>query len=116
MYLTLLFGRDTKYLIDLAAERLLVAERGMEQIAVEIKSFTTNSRIHEFHSALGQYLSYQTALHVRLPTYRLYLAIPEDVYEDFLTRDIVKLILEQHHVNILAYNTIKEVITYEKSY
>jgi XisH protein len=48
--------------IDLGAERLLAAERGEEHIAVEIKSFSGKSALHEFHAALGQYINYRRAL------------------------------------------------------
>jgi len=39
--------------VDLGAQRLLAAERGVEKIAVEVKSFLGDSLIYDFHSALG---------------------------------------------------------------
>ena len=39
--------------IDLGAERLLVAEKAGEKIAVEIKSFLGASNIYEFYTAFG---------------------------------------------------------------
>jgi hypothetical protein len=50
--------------IDLAAERLIGAERDGEKIAVEIKSFAGDSAMNEFHTALGQCLDYQIMLEV----------------------------------------------------
>jgi hypothetical protein len=44
--------------VDLAAERLIAADRDGEKIAVEIKSFLNPSAIADFHQALGQFLSY----------------------------------------------------------
>ncbi|MBO0937633.1 hypothetical protein J2I47_13835 [Fibrella sp. HMF5335] len=41
--------------IDLAAEQVLAAERGKEQIAVEIKSFLSKSKLNDFYEAKGQY-------------------------------------------------------------
>ena len=50
------------YLPDLGAERVLAAERGVEKIAVEIKTFMGQILQHEFYEALGQYDSYSFAL------------------------------------------------------
>jgi hypothetical protein len=44
--------------IDLAAERLIAAERENQRIAVEIKSFLGPSLLTNFHTALGQFLVY----------------------------------------------------------
>ena len=38
---------------DLAADRVIAAERGTERIVVEIKSFLSPSLIHELQMALG---------------------------------------------------------------
>lgn len=45
---------DTEFFIDLAADKLLIAERQKNQIAVEIKSFLGRSTMTEFHAAVGQ--------------------------------------------------------------
>jgi len=46
------FGGVEVY-IDLAAEKIIAAEREGEKIAVEVKSFIGSSAIPEFHKALG---------------------------------------------------------------
>lgn len=38
---------------DLGAESAIAAQRDQEKIAVEIKSFASESEISEFHAALG---------------------------------------------------------------
>ena len=43
--------------MDIAAEKLICAERGNQKIAVEVKSFIKASTISEFHSALGQLIN-----------------------------------------------------------
>jgi XisH protein len=55
--LTIRISEAVKVQIDLAAENAIAAERGIEKIAVEIKSFIAGSDINEFHTALGQYLN-----------------------------------------------------------
>jgi tRNA threonylcarbamoyladenosine modification (KEOPS) complex Pcc1 subunit len=67
-----------KLKIDLGAESTIAAERDQEKIAVEIKSFITDSDISEFHAALGQYLNYIQALEDREPDRVLYLAVPSE--------------------------------------
>lgn len=62
--------------IDLGAERLIAAERQDEKIAVEIKSFASNSAISDFHTALGQFLNYQIIPEINEPGRHLYLAVP----------------------------------------
>ncbi len=58
---------EVKVKIDLAAERLIAAERGEEKIAVEIKRFISPSPISDFHTALGQFLNYKIMLEVKDP-------------------------------------------------
>lgn len=48
--------------VDLAAERLLVAEKESEKILVEVKTFANKSTINQFHGVLGQYLNYKGAM------------------------------------------------------
>jgi XisH protein len=45
--------------VDLAAEKIIAAQRDSEKIAVEIKSFVRASAISEFHTALGQFLKFR---------------------------------------------------------
>ena len=44
---------DFKFQVDLAAERLLAAEREGQKNAVEVKSFIAASHVSDFHTALG---------------------------------------------------------------
>ncbi|MCP2732308.1 XisH family protein [Symplocastrum sp. BBK-W-15] len=53
---------DIDFYIDLAAERILAAEKTGKKIAIEIKSFLGASDVTEFHLALGQFLNYRADL------------------------------------------------------
>lgn len=70
---------DVDFYVDLIAEKILVAEKIGQKIAVEIKSFLGASDITEFHTALGQFLNYRSALKLVESERILYLAVPEDV-------------------------------------
>ncbi|QFS50293.1 fatty-acid oxidation protein subunit alpha [Nostoc sphaeroides CCNUC1] len=62
---------------------MLAAERGKEKIAVEIKTFLSDSPLTDYHAALGQFLNYRLALEIIDPTRVLYLAVPMGAYEAF---------------------------------
>ncbi|OAD22182.1 XisH protein [Candidatus Thiomargarita nelsonii] len=48
-------GKKTLY-ADIGAERLISAEKGLQKIIVEIKSFVGHSEIYDLQQALGQYI------------------------------------------------------------
>lgn len=48
--------------VDLGAEKLFAAEKGLDKIAVEIKSFIKDSFIYDFYEASGQYSFYEEFL------------------------------------------------------
>lgn len=73
--------RITNMYIDLAAEKLIVADREGDKIAVEVKSFLGASNLSEFHTALGQFINYRYALEDFEVQRILYLAIPVKTYE-----------------------------------
>ncbi|MEH2303621.1 MAG: XisH family protein [Nostoc sp.] len=97
--------------IDLAAEKLIVAEREGEKIAVEVKSFLEkSSAISEFHTALGQFINYRGALRRRQPERVLYLAIPLTTYKTFFQLDFPQAMIEENQVKMIIYDVEKEVI------
>jgi hypothetical protein len=100
---------DVDFEIDLAAE-MLAAERAGEKIAVEIKSFVGKSNVSEFHTALGQFLNYQFALEEFDPQRKLYLAVPESVYQSFFQRRFTRSVVERVQIQLLIYDERQEVI------
>ncbi|MEI3651255.1 MAG: XisH family protein [Dolichospermum lemmermannii FEM_B0920] len=97
--------------IDLAAEKLIAAEREGEKIAVEIKSFLErSSAISEFHTALGQFINYRGALRRRQPERVLYLAVPLTTYKTFFNLDFPRDMIEENQVKMIIYDVEHEVI------
>ncbi|MHC5824005.1 MAG: XisH family protein [Nostoc sp.] len=97
--------------IDLAAEKLIAAEREGEKIAVEVKSFLEkSSAISEFHTALGQFINYRGALRRRQPERVLYLAEPLTTYKTFFQLDFPKDMIEENQVKMIIYDVEQEVI------
>jgi XisH protein len=96
--------------IDLAAERLIGAERDGNKIAVEIKSFIGDSAMSEFHTALGQCLDYQIMLEENEPERGLYLAVPADVYDTFFQTRFARMVLERYPLKLIVYDPVSEEI------
>jgi XisH protein len=96
--------------IDLGGEKLIAATKDTQKIAVEIKNFVTASKISEFHTALGQFINYRTALRLEEPERILYLAVPLVTYNDFFNLPFTQIIITENRVKILVYDTESEEI------
>jgi tRNA threonylcarbamoyladenosine modification (KEOPS) complex Pcc1 subunit len=107
---TIQISEAVKLKIDLGAESTIAAKRDQEKIAIEIKSFITDSDISEFHAALGQYLNYIQALEEKEPDRTLYLAVPLETYDDFFQLPFIQKSLKRHAIKLLIYDPIKEEI------
>ncbi|MGB3293069.1 MAG: XisH family protein [Phormidesmis sp.] len=107
--LRLKFGGVT-FQVDLAAEKILAADRGDEKIAVEVKSFLNPSAVTDFYAALGQFLSYRLALIETEPDRFLYLAVPLDTYQSFFQLAFAQAAIEQYEVKIMVYDSTDEAI------
>lgn len=113
---TIQISEAVKLKIDLGAESTIAAQRDREKIAVEIKSFITDSDISEFHVALGQYLNYMQALEEEEPDRVLHLAVPLETYDDFFQIPFIQKSLKRHAINLIIYNSVQEEIREWKSY
>ena len=98
------------FFIDLGAEKLLAAERDGEKIAVEIKSFLNPSSVADFHLAIGQFINYRTALKLKEPERKLFIAVPAISYNTFMQKEFPRLIIDEYQIKLLIYDTEKEVI------
>lgn len=96
--------------IDLGAEKVLAAEREGQKIAIEVKSFLQNSTVSEFHTALGQFISYRMLLAEQYPEHILYLAIPLDTYTSFFATQLAQGIISSQQLKLIIYKPQQEVI------
>jgi hypothetical protein len=99
-----------EFYIDLAAERILVAEKAGQKIAVEVKSFIGVSVVSEFHTALGQFLNYRSALRKKEPERILYLAVSFDVYDDFFRSSFIQEVIAEHQLRMLVFDSQREEV------
>jgi hypothetical protein len=103
-------AEDVDFYIDLGAEKVLAAEKAGQKIAVKIKSFLGASEVNEFHSALGQFLNYRSALRLTQPERVLYLAVAIDIYEEFFNRRFIQRVIAEHQLRFLIFNVEREEI------
>ena len=75
--------------IDLAAKQVLGAERGVEQITVEVKSFLSKSKLNDFYEAKGHYNVYRIGLVADNVDRAFFLAVDSDVYTSFLPNHLL---------------------------
>lgn len=100
----------TQIFVDLGAEKVLAARRGKDLIAVEVKSFLGSSYIYDFYEALGQYLTYLRALKIKEPERKLILAVPQKAYKSFFIKPDVQAALHDFNLNLLVYDSRKQII------
>ena len=95
---------------DLGAEKLLAAEKTGQKVVIEIKVFNSISLITELEKAVGQYGIYRTFLKRINPERQLYLAIAEDVYQDFFQRPAIQEIITDQQINLIVFDPNSEEI------
>ena len=96
---------------DLGAEKLLAAEKTGQKVVIEIKVFNSISLITELEKAVGQYGIYRTFLKRINPDRTLYLAIAEDVYQDFFQRPAIQEIITDQQINLIVFDpNLEEII------
>jgi hypothetical protein len=102
--LILTFTPKRQLRIDLGAEKLIGAERDDQYIAVEVKTFLAPSNLSEFHAALGQFLNYRLALKIRQPDRKLFLAIPQEIYQDFFLEEFTQLSIAEYQLKLIIFH------------
>ncbi len=97
-----LTAEDVNFEVDLTAEKLLVATRDNQKIAVEVKSFISPSNISDFHTALGQFLNYRDAFAIVEPDRELFLAVRLPVYETFFQKRFISASVHRYQIKLLV--------------
>ncbi|MFB2838064.1 element excision factor XisH family protein, partial [Floridanema evergladense] len=95
---------------DFAAEKSIAAIRDKERILVEVKSFLGRSFISDLQSAIGQYIMYQEVVKVQTLDFKLFLAIPADLYHNNFQTPLAQLMLQTTQINLLIFDPIQEAI------
>ena len=98
------------YSVDFGAEKLIGAEKQGQRIAVEVKSFLSDSTTYEFHQTMGQVTNYRLMLSQVQPDRLLYVAVPSDVYHSFFQLPFIQFVLHDVQMKLVVYKIPEEVI------
>lgn len=102
--------------LDLAANKVIIANKETFKIAVEVKSFVGLSAVTDFHLAIGQFLNYRLALEELEADRTLYLAIPNDIYYNFFQDSFIQKVINNYSIKLLIINTQQgEIILWKPS-
>lgn len=102
-------------LIDLAAERVIAAEKDNEKIAVEIKTFIGKSTMYDLHLAVGQFMVYQIALEEKEPDRILFLAVPMEVLQEIFLKPKASKLTERVGLKMIGFDVEKGEIVQWKT-
>lgn len=93
--------------VDLGAERLIAADKGLEKIAVEIKSFRRSSDIKDLEEALGQFVLYERFLKRYARDRTLYLAVADEVRQSVFEEEAGQVLIEDGLIRLVTFDPIK---------
>jgi hypothetical protein len=103
--------QNTKYEIDLSADKVIAATKENKKIAVEIKSFAGQSLVYEFHSALGQFMNYLVHIENVEKDRKLYLALSEKAYNSLMKHPSLIEVLKRYKVSLIIFEITTKIIT-----
>lgn len=102
-------GREPFH-IDMGAEKIIGAEKHGRKIAVGVKSFLGASFAADFHTAVGQFINYRSALRREGPNRVLYLAVTEHIYSRFFIGRFAELVVKDEGLRLIVFDINKEEI------
>ena len=103
-------ARGRNLFVDLGAERLLAAERGVDKIAIEVKSFTQASDMKALEEAVGQFVLYLRLLKRYYPEHSLYLAVSEDTRRTVFEEEAGQTMIEDGIIRLVTFDPREEAI------
>lgn len=95
---------------DLGAERLITAEKELQKIVVEVKSFVGQSDVKDLQQALGQYVLYRQILNEMEIERVLYLAVSQPTFNSVFTIELGQILLKNQIVRLIVFDDESEVI------
>ncbi|HAG81883.1 MAG TPA: fatty-acid synthase [Cyanobacteria bacterium UBA12227] len=103
------WGKKDMY-VDLGARQLLAAEREERKIAVEIKSFVSNSEIEDLKNAVGQFVLYRSVMRKTDPERILYLAVRDITFNSLFEEPVGQLLIADENLKLIVFEAQNEVI------
>ena len=94
----------------MGAERLISAERGLQRIVVEVKSFVGQSDVKDLEQALGQYVLYRQILNEMGVERSLYLAVSQSTFNSVFTIELGQVLLQNQVVKLIVFDDESEAV------
>lgn len=95
---------------DLGAERLISAEKELQKIVVEVKSFVGQSDVKDLQQGLGQYVLYNQILNEMEIKRVLYLAVSQPTFNSVFSIELGQILLKNQIVRLIVFDDESEVI------
>jgi hypothetical protein len=102
------FNSTPQLAADLAAERLIAAEKDQKRIVVEIKSFLNLSQVTDLEKAIGQHQLYSWHLEEQEPERILYVAVPTYAWEGVFSTSVGRMALKRLNMQLIVYSVSGE--------
>lgn len=100
----------TRAIIDIIADKVLVAEKHGRKIAVEVKSFIGQSNLSELEKAIGQFVIYRLALRREDAERELFIAVGERIFNKLFVQPDVLELIELEDLKIVVFDEVKQTI------
>jgi hypothetical protein len=101
---------------DLGAERLISAEKGIQKIVVEVKSFVGQSDVKDLEQALGQYVLYRQVLNEMGIERILYLAVSRPTFNSVFTIELGQVLLNNQIIRLIVFDEEREAMLLRSRY
>ena len=95
---------------DLGTERLISAEKWIQKIVVEVKSFVGQSDVKDLEQALGQYVLYRQILNETGIERDLYLAVSRLTFNSVFTIQLGQILLANQIIKLVVFDDESEAI------
>ncbi len=99
---------------DLGAERLISAEKGIQKIVVEVKSFVGQSDVKDLEQVLGQYVLYRQILNEMGIERILYLAVSRPTFNSVFTIELGQVLLKNQIIRLIVFDDEREAICWKQ--
>jgi hypothetical protein len=96
--------------IDFGAEKIIAAEKDGRKVAIELKSFLSDSPFNDFYEALGQYISYEIGLMVQEPERLPFLALTRKTARRLEKYEVIQMAFQLKNIRLLIFEPETETI------
>lgn len=107
-----LIGDERRQLsADIGAEKFFIAEKENRKIVVEIKTFGGFSILNSFHSALGQYLAYRSAMRKSNIDRELFLAVSIEAFFAIQEINFLQDLIQEFELKFIVIDLEEKTVT-----